>query len=595
MGNAMAQKHPMRCSLDSYPMPLLEPTRCAAAPSPAAIKSPNNRLSPSADKAMRPVRVVLLASVWIASVCNLALWRELYRLKDLTSTQALTLSFLMGTLITLLVTALISLAAWRLTLKPVITVVWLSAAFGAYFMVSYGVVIDKTMMVNALQTDFRETRDLLNWRLLATVVALAALPGYWLWRQPIRFSGLLNQFGKNVGVFIAAAAAFVAVLLLFFQSIAPVMHDNTHVRYLINPLNSFYALGRVAAKPFEAGASAIEPLGQDAKLGAQYAAQTKPPLLLLVLGETARSGNFGVNGYARNTTPELARLPIASYRNAWSCGTSTATSLPCMFSGLGREGYNKQAGNSEGLLDVLSHAGLAVLWIDNQSGCKGVCDRVANGPSVDAKYPALPGLCTGNECFDEIMLSRLAQRIAELPAERRAKGVVVVMHQIGSHGPAYHLRSPAAFKRFLPECTNSALQSCAPSEVVNVYDNSIAYTDHLLAKTISWLTAQQASHTTAMVYLSDHGESLGENNLYLHGMPYRVAPDVQKRVPWITWLSPEFETRSRVATACLQQQTDVPISHDNYFHSVLGLMDIDTRVYQSALNIYAACAKPPQR
>jgi lipid A ethanolaminephosphotransferase len=545
--------------------------------------------APAPRAPLRPLWVVLLASLWMATACNVALWREIYRLPELSGAQALTLCVLLGLLLTLLIMALISLAAWRWTLKPVVTFFWISAAFGAYFMMSYGVVIDKTMIINALQTDVRETRDLLNWRLGVAVLFLAVAPGYWLWTQPIRFASAGRQLLSNAGVFVAALGAFAAVLFAFFQSIAPVMHDNTQVRYLINPLNSFYALGRVAAKPFEAGASAVLPLGEDAKLGAQYAAQTKPPLLILVLGETARSGNFAVNGYGRDTTPVLAKENIASQRNAWSCGTSTAASVPCMFSNLGREAYGSRPGNYEGVLDVLNRAGLAVLWIDNQSGCKGVCDRVANVPSVDAAHPPVASMCTGNECQDEIMLQGLEQRIAALPAEKRARGVVVVLHQMGSHGPAYSLRSPPAFKKFLPECTNSALQSCSTAEVLNVYDNSIVYTDHVLGRTIAWLKAQEAQNSTAMVYVSDHGESLGENNLYLHGMPYSVAPDVQKRVPWITWLSPQFEQRTRVTTACLQQQLDAPISHDNYFHSVLGLMNVQTVTYQPALDIYAQC------
>jgi lipid A ethanolaminephosphotransferase len=113
--------------------------------------------------------------------------------------------------------------------------------------------------------------------------------------------------------------------------------------------------------------------------------RSKPPLLLLVLGETARSGNFSLNGYGRPTNPLLAKEDVASQRNAWSCGTSTAASLPCMFSNFGREAYDSRPANYEGLLDVLQRAGLAVLWIDNQSGCKGACDRMPNVNTVAAQ------------------------------------------------------------------------------------------------------------------------------------------------------------------------------------------------------------------
>ncbi|MDB5843245.1 MAG: sulfatase [Polaromonas sp.] len=535
---------------------------------------------------MRPAWVVVLASFWIATVCNVALWRALARLPDLSSGQAITVSLALALVIGLVTAGLLSLLAWRWTLKPVIMLFCVSAAFGAYFMLAYGVVIDKAMMVNVLQTDAHETRDLLNWRLLATVGVLAVLPCALLWRQHIRLQNPARQAVSNLVALLTSCALLVVVLMLFFQSMASVMRSYPQVRYLINPLNSFYALGSVAARPFQRDESTLLPLGEDARLGASYIAQAKPPLLLLVLGETGRSVNFAVNGYGRPTTPELAKENIASQRNAWSCGTSTAASVPCMFSHFGRARYETRAANYEGLMDVLQHAGLAVLWLDNQSGCKGVCDRV---PHAETSQLAVAGLCDSGECFDEIMLQGLDARIAALNAERRAKGVVVVMHQMGSHGPAYFKRSPAAFKKFLPECTDNALQSCSQQGLVNAYDNSIVYTDHLLASSIQWLKAQEPTASPALLYLADHGESLGENNLYLHGMPYNLAPDVQKHVPWITWLSPGFEQRSRITTACLKQQLDAPISHDNYFHSVLGLMNVQTGVYQAELDIYAHC------
>ena len=540
---------------------------------------------------MRPVWVVVLASFWIATFCNVALWRALARLPDLSGGQAVTVSIALALVIGLVTAGLLSLLAWRWTLKPVITLFCVSAAFGAYFMMAYGIVIDKAMMINTLHTDARETRDLLNWRLLATVLMLAVLPCVLLWRQPIRLHSPMRQAAANLAGLLASGCLLVVVLALFFQSVASVMRNDPQVRYLINPLNSFYALGLVAAKPFQRSESAIVPLGEDATLGASYAAQAKPPLLLLVLGETGRSGNFAVNGYSRPTTPRLAGEDIASQRNAWSCGTSTAASVPCMFSNFGREAFESRLANQEGLMDVLQHAGLAVLWLDNQSGCKGVCDRI---PNANTSQLTVAGLCDSGECVDEIMLHGLDERIAALSAERRAKGVVVVMHQMGSHGPAYFKRSPAAFKKFLPECRNNALQSCTRQEVVNAYDNSIVYTDHLLASSIEWLKSQAPRSAPALLYLADHGESLGENNLYLHGMPYSVAPDVQKRVPWITWLSPAFEQRSRLTTECLKQHLDAPISHDNFFHSVLGLMQVQTSVYQPALDMYAGCRQTQQ-
>jgi lipid A ethanolaminephosphotransferase len=256
-----------------------------------------------------------------------------------------------------------------------------------------------------------------------------------------------------------------------------------------------------------------------------------------------------------------------------------------MFSHLGREAFGARAADSENLLDVLQHAGLAVLWLDNQAGCKALCDRVASAGTLGVRDPAL---CADGECLDEILLQGLDARIAALPAQRRANGVVVVLHQMGSHGPAYSRRSPPQYKRFLPECTSVNLQDCSRQELVNAYDNTIAYTDHVLASTIGWLK-RQPQFDTALVYVADHGESLGENNLYLHGMPYGIAPDVQKRVPWITWLSPGFAQRTAIDAQCLRARRDAPLSHDHYFHSVLGLLPVQTAAYDRSRDAYAAC------
>ena len=257
-----------------------------------------------------------------------------------------------------------------------------------------------------------------------------------------------------------------------------------------------------------------------------------------------------------------------------------------MFSHLGRQAFSSRSHEYENLLDVLQHAGYAVLWIDNQSGCKGQCDRI---PNINTATLQIPEHCNGDECRDTVMLTRIDAEIAKLPAERRARGTVVVMHQMGSHGPAYFKRTSPEFKKFTPECTDTSLAQCDRAEIVNAYDNTIVLTDFFLSRVIGWLKTQEKAHTPAMLYVSDHGESLGERNIYLHGLPYRVAPPEQTTVPMITWLSPGFEQLNRVSTRCLQAQRDKHLSHDNLFHSVLGLMAVKTSVYQRDLDFFAAC------
>jgi lipid A ethanolaminephosphotransferase len=527
--------------------------------------------------------LVAAASIWMAAAGNAPLWRELQRLGLMPAQGGWLLTLSLAGLVAAGVAALLSLLAWRPLLKPAIVLLLFSTAIGGYYMWTFRVVIDSTMATNVLQTDWKEAEALLTWRLALVVLLGAVLPSWLVWRCTVVHHPWPRQALRNLGGALVAIAAVAALILLSFQSLASTMRNHKELRYLLNPLNSIYALGH-AGFGSQRMRGELAPVGRDATAAA---ADGKPRMLLLVLGETGRSGNFGINGYARDTTPELARAQAASFRNAWSCGTNTAASVPCMFSPLGRDGFLARDRNSENLLDVLQHAGLAVLWIDNQpGGCKGVCDRV---PHVNTSGLKDPRFCATGECHDEILLAGLDERLAALPAAQRARGVVLVMHQMGSHGPAYAERTPAAFKRFLPECTSSHLPDCSSEQLRNAYDNTIAYTDHVLGSAIGWLRGR-ADYRTALLYVADHGESLGENNLYLHGLPYAIAPDVQKHVPWVTWFSRDFEQASGITMNCLRTRADARITHDSLFHSVLGLMQVGTSAYRRDLDPYAACA-----
>src|SRR3546814_945063 len=170
----------------------------------------------------------------------------------------------------------------------------------------------------------------------------------------------------------------------------------------------------------------------------------RPRLLVFVLGETVRAQNWGLDGYLRQTTPQLAAMKdVINFPDVESCGTSTEVSVPCMFSPYGRHDYDaKKIRSHQPLLHVLQRAGVQVLWRDNQSGCKRVCDGLAFESMADATDPAL---CNGKRCFDEILLSGLQARIRPDGRDR-----IVVLHMLGNHGPAYYQRYPPAFRRFTP-------------------------------------------------------------------------------------------------------------------------------------------------
>ena len=534
-----------------------------------------------------PALIVLLASVWLAVAGNLALWQTLSRLPDISGFKGLVFSAAFALIIAGAITVVLSLLAWRWTLKPAISLLLLLAAFATYYMLMYGIVVDTPMVINVFQTDVREARDQLSWQLLLSVLVLAVLPMLWLWPQPLTRDTWRQQLVRNLVLFVGGLLVTVVTTQLVFQDFSSLMRNYTYLRYKINPLNSVYAVLDLTVIPSEAPSGPLQSLGLDAHIVPRTgAAAQRPPLLVFVVGETARSQNFSLNGYNRLTNPKLAQENITSFTQVSACGTSTAASLPCMFSHLGREAFNARQHEFENLLDVLQHAGYAVLWVDNQSGCKDQCARI---PNLNTSNIQVAAHCENGECRDTVMLTQIEAAVAKLPAERRARGTVVVMHQMGSHGPAYFQRTPSAFKKFTPECTDTSLSQCNREQIVNAYDNTIVFTDHFLSQVIDWLKRQEKTATPAMLYVSDHGESLGEKNMYLHGLPYSVAPPEQTQVPLITWLSPGFEQLSRVSTRCLQGQRDKPLSHDHLFHSVLGLMAVKTTLYQRERDFFAAC------
>lgn len=541
-----------------------------------------------------PLTLALLAGVWIAALPNWPLWQALLALPETASVRGAVFVAGFGAMIAALTGALLALFAWRATVKPAIAVMLLAAAVGAHFMGTYGVVIDTTMMTNVVQTDPREVRDLLSLRLFGTLLLLAGVPLLALWRVPVARTRWPAQAGRNLLGVGAALLVLAALVFALFADLSATMRNHRTMRYLINPVNSLYALADLAAQSQARPAGPPAPIGLDARIAPRTAGQL-PPMLVLVIGETARADHFALNGYARPTNPELAALGVISFRNVSSCGTNTAASLPCMFSHLGRVGFGARERDHENLLDLVQRTGMAVLWIDNQAGCKGLCARVPNGFARDAVAgaPPLPAsLCDGEECLDAALLHGLDARIAALPAAARERGVLLVLHQMGSHGPAYAKRSPPERKPFRPECTTNVLQQCDRQALINAYDNSIAYTDHVLAQTIEWLQQQRSRFDTSLLYVSDHGESLGENNLYLHGLPYAVAPVEQTHVPMLLWIGAHAAADGQARADCLRAQRDVVLTHDNLFHSALGVLGITASEYKRPLDALAPCRAP---
>jgi len=466
--------------------------------------------------------------------------------------------------------------------RPVLAVLILVTAVATYYMGSYGVYLDSDMLRNILHTDRKESSELLSWRLLMPVL-FAGLPIALLWRVRLRERPWRRALAIRTGFLAVLLLAFAGAAMLSFQDLSSLIRNRREVRYLVTPANYLVSLARVVTASPPGSRPAKTPIGQDARQLPRIAGR-KPRLLVLVVGETARARNWGLNGYARQTTPELSRLDVINFPDVTACGSSTEVSLPCMFSPYGRHDYDqKKIRDHQSLLHVLEHAGIRTLWRDNQSGCKGVCEGLAIQQLDDADDPEL---CNGKRCLDEILLRGLDDAVPAGAGDR-----VVVLHQLGNHGPNYFERYPAGFRRYSPVCESTDLGACDRQAIVNAYDNALGYTDHVLAKLIGQL-GRNTDYDTAMIYLSDHGESLGEKGLYLHGVPYAIAPEEQTHVPMVMWLSPGFAATSKLDVACLRREAAEPASQDNLFPSVLGLLDIRTTLYDPDRDLFAGCRLP---
>ena len=401
---------------------------------------------------------------------------------------------------------LLAMLAWGRGLKVVVTLALVAAAGASHFIDAYGAYIDPAMLRNALHTDWRESSELLGWQMLWPLLVGVALPAWWLWRVPLQRRSFVRATAWRLGSMVLAAGVFVGALMSAFQPLASLMRNRHELRYLITPANvAWSALAQMRGAAHAAGVP-LRPVGRDAVLGTSFRDRERPALVVLVVGETARAANWGLNGYARQTTPQLAP----------------------------------------------------------------------------------PGLCGGaagaGNCLDEGLLHGLER---DLPALRGTH--LLVLHQLGNHGPAYHRRVPAGFAPFQPACASDDLRRCSTEEIVNAYDNAIAYTDQVLARLIGQLQALAPRLDSALVYVSDHGESLGEHGLYLHGVPYAIAPDVQKRVPMLMWFSDGFARARGLDTACLARQAAKPASHDHLFHTVLGLLDVRTADLEPELDLGHDC------
>ncbi|WP_429026994.1 phosphoethanolamine transferase [Aeromonas media] len=531
------------------------------------------------------MKVNLLLVLLFALVFNWPIFLHFYRI--LTALEHVKAGFALSIPLVLIaaLNAVFLPFTFRYLLKPFFTFLIVTASLVSYAMLKYGIIFDVGMVQNILETNSGEATSYLNasvvlWFLLTAVLPVLGL----LWIKVEYPTPWYKGLGLRFGSIALSLLFLVGVAALYYQDYASVGRNNHSIVKEIVPSNYVRGLYRYARDILFATPVPYEPIGTDARVVAK---SDKPTLMFLVVGETARSQNYSLNGYQKQTNGfTMKESDLVSFRDVRSCGTATAVSVPCMFSNLTRREYDETLAKSrDGLLDVLQHAGVSVLWKENDGGCKGVCNHV---PTLEIEPKTFPEYCEGDSCYDEVLLQGLDQQIAGMKGKQGSK--LVAFHLMGSHGPTYYRRYPAADRVFLPDCPRSDIENCSNEELVNTYDNTIRYTDKVLSQLIDKLKTLESQYNVGLVYLSDHGESLGAMGLYLHGTPYKFAPDDQTRVPLLTWFSPQLQRDRQLDQDCLRQEAGSKrFSHDNLFHSMLGIMDVQTQVYDGKLDLFKPC------
>lgn len=540
-------------------------------------------------KPRRPEILILILASYIALGLNQPFWRRLY---DAVAPSTFEDWYFLGAVsltVVVLVYLILLAVSWRPVFRIAVLILLPVTAAATYFMSEYGIVIDSNMIRNILETDTHEAGDLLSLKLFAYIGFLGVLPAILFFVVPWTPRTFMNEAIAKMKFAGVAGLLLVAAMFPVWGNFLSVFREHRELKMTLTPYNYIAAATSYAQRREQVIASkSLAPYGQDAHRVEGIAARSRKSLFVIVVGETARWDHFALNGYSKPTNPELSKVKdLVNYPLAYSCGTDTAESVPCMFSGLGKSEFtNAKASARQNLLDILKRTGVDVLWRENQAGCKGVCARI---PTETLTGHKVPTFFPSTENFDDVLVDGLDERIANLKND-----TVIVLHMMGSHGPAYWKRYPKSYERFKPACKVVQFSHCELKDIVNAYDNSIVYTDHVLARLIKVLSGA-ASHgvDAGMLYVSDHGESLGEHNMFLHGMPYSIAPEAQIHVPMMVWLSPSMRESTGINQDCLVKRTSGRVGHDNLFHSVLGVMDVKTKVYDSSLDLFAACRMPP--
>lgn len=523
---------------------------------------------------LAPTNLSLSVLAVVLLINNIKFWGLLTDKLSISSLNGFAYTLALFGLLLFILSVIVFVFGQKRFLKPVLALLAILSAVLGYFTQDLGTIFDaemlRNMVDNVKEANTHEAMDLLSWSLIKHVVLFSAPPLALLALTEVKPQTWLKDNAQRLLALLSIAAVTGGLLFANYKYVIYFTRLNRDIRSYITPVYAIASSVQLYHRMHKAP-PVFKPLATDAK---QQKIGTKPTIGIMVVGETARADHFALNGYNRPTNPALSRISdLVTFKQASSCGTSTAFSVPCMFSFLNREDYTPDLANEQSnVLDALKLAGVNAIWIDNNSGCKGVCDRL---PKADQRASS-----AGEEAQDDYLLQQLDEILPTIKSD-----TLIVLHMLGSHGPAYYKRYPADQATFTPYCANNTPQNCESQQIINAYDNTIVYSDKILAGIVERLQKTQPNAESFMLYASDHGESLGENGVYLHALPYAIAPAAQTHIPMLWWMSPDYAQTRNLSVDTLKAQQDKAVSHDFLSHTLLGAFNVQTSIYQPELDL----------
>lgn len=433
--------------------------------------------------------------------------------------------------------------------KILLIITFIINALAVYFVNTYSVIIDESMIGNVLNTNHEESSSFFSIKLILYIVFLGIIPSIYIYKVKI-IKVTLKQF------LITTSLTLLFILTLVFANAS---------NWLWIDKNSKTLGGLAMPWSYSVNTSLfyIHKFKKNEKeilLPNAVIKDNQKSVVVLVIGESARSENFSLYGYKKNTNPLLSKVPNLFHFNATSCATYTTAGVKGILE------HTQTDDLYEILPNYLYRNNVEVVWRTSNWGEPPV--HIKNYQNRAALMPN----CKGADCnYDEILLTGLKEQIL---ASTKNK-ILIILHTSTSHGPTYSKKYPSQFETFKPVCNSVELGKCSQRELINAYDNTIVYTDYILSQVIEDLK-ELKEYKSTMIFVSDHGESLGEKNLYMHGMPLSIAPKEQYEIPFIVWVSDGSK----------QLKPNKTLTQGNVFHSVLNFLNIESPIYDEKMNIF---------